>query len=118
MRKVTVLGLTFKENVPDLRNSKVVDIISELSAFGVEVQVHDPLADVQEAMHEFGVPLAAREALTPGDAVILAVPHAAYRAQGWGVIDGLLKNGTGLVMDIRACLDEAAVPAGVELWRL
>jgi ferredoxin len=118
MRKVTVLGLTFKENVPDLRNSKVVDIINELSAFGVEVQVHDPLADAQEAMHEFGVTLAEREALSPADAVILAVPHAAYKAEGWGVIDGLLKNGTGLVMDIRACLDGSAVPDGIELWRL
>jgi UDP-N-acetyl-D-galactosamine dehydrogenase len=118
MRKVTVLGLTFKENVPDLRNSKVVDIINELSAFGVEVQVHDPLADAQEAMHEFGVTLAEREALSPADAVILAVPHAAYKAEGWGVIDGLLKNETGLVMDIRACLDGSTVPDGIELWRL
>ncbi|MCB1438109.1 MAG: nucleotide sugar dehydrogenase [Rhodobiaceae bacterium] len=117
-RAVTVLGLTFKENVPDLRNSKVADIVAELRAFGIEVQVHDPLADGAEALHEFNIPLTAREDLRPADAVILAVPHEPYRREGWALMDGLLKNGSGLVMDIRACLDEAATPAGIELWRL
>ncbi len=65
--RVTVLGLTFKENVPDTRNSKVIDIVRELRAFGVTVAVHDPLADPAEAMHEYGVELVAREALVPAD---------------------------------------------------
>jgi UDP-N-acetyl-D-galactosamine dehydrogenase len=116
--RVTVLGLTFKENVPDTRNSKVIDIITELQAFGVSVSVHDPLADPAEARHEYGVELTPREALEPADAVVLAVSHADFLANGWGLVGSLLKGGSGVVMDVKGVLDRAATPAGVTLWRL
>src|ERR1700730_13162232 len=83
---VTVLGLTFKENVPDIRNSKVVDIVRELSSFGIDVQVHDPLALPHEAEAEYGIKLVALEALRAADAVVLAVAHDDYARGGWPLI--------------------------------
>jgi UDP-N-acetyl-D-galactosamine dehydrogenase len=115
---VTVLGLTFKENVPDIRNSKVVDIVRELRSFGLTVQVHDPLALAQDARHEYGIELSKQDALAPAEAVVLAVPHEAYLASGWSAVVPLLKNGRGLVVDVKARLDRATRPDGVELWRL
>jgi UDP-N-acetyl-D-glucosamine/UDP-N-acetyl-D-galactosamine dehydrogenase len=117
-RLVTVLGLTFKENVPDVRNSKVIDIVSELRSFGASVQVHDPLADAGEVRHEYGIELMARDAIAPADAVVLAVPHEAYLTDGWRGVVPLLKNGRGIVIDVKARLDRAKTPEGVELWRL
>ena len=116
--RVTVLGLAFKENVPDIRNSKVVDIIRELQRFGLAVQVHDPMADPDAAKHEHNITLAKEEELAPADAVVLAVPHDAYVAGGWSLMTHLLKNGRGLVMDVKATLDRSRTPAGIELWRL
>ena len=116
--RVTVLGLTFKENVPDIRNSKVIDIVHELQSFGVVVQVHDPLAIAEHAKHEYGVTLAPVEELTPGDAVVLAVPHDSYLAAGWPLISRLLKGGRGVVMDVKAKLPRAQKPDGVDLWRM
>ena len=115
---VTILGLTFKENVPDVRNSKVVDIVSELRSFGATVQVHDPLAIAREVRREYGIELMERDAIAPADAVVLAVPHNAYVAEGWRGVVPLLKNGRGVVIDIKARLDRATKPDGVELWRL
>jgi UDP-N-acetyl-D-glucosamine/UDP-N-acetyl-D-galactosamine dehydrogenase len=117
-RLVTILGLTFKENVPDVRNSKVIDIVSELRSFGAGVQVHDPLADAGEVRHEYGIELMARDAIAPADAVVLAVPHQAYLTDGWRGVVPLLKNGRGIVIDVKARLDRAGKPDGVELWRL
>ncbi len=116
--RVTVLGMTFKENVPDIRNSKVIDVVNGLIEAGVAVSIHDPCADSDETRHEYGVGLTAMEALPPADAVILAVPHADYLAGGWPLVTGRLKDGRGLVMDVKSRLDPAAVPEGVELWRL
>jgi UDP-N-acetyl-D-galactosamine dehydrogenase len=116
--RITVLGLTFKENVPDIRNSKVVDIIRELESFGVAVQVHDPLAQAAAAEHEYGIRLSSTDALLPSDAVVLAVSHDQYVADGWPAIVRLLKGGCGIVFDVKAKLDPAATPPGVELWRL
>jgi UDP-N-acetyl-D-glucosamine/UDP-N-acetyl-D-galactosamine dehydrogenase len=115
---VTVLGLTFKENVPDIRNSRVVDIIRELESFGLAVQVHDPLANAADASRECGVKLTELAALQPSDAVILAVSHTAYLEGGWPLIQGLLNDGKGLVLDVKMKLDRASQPAGIELWRL
>ncbi|MHB2168643.1 nucleotide sugar dehydrogenase [Alsobacter sp. R-9] len=115
---VTVLGLTFKENVPDTRNSKVVDIVSELQSFGVTVQVHDPLADPAEAKHEYGLTLTAEADLGPADAVILAVSHVDYASGGWNLVRHRLRDGKGVVMDVKGVLDRANVPFGVTLWRL
>jgi UDP-N-acetyl-D-galactosamine dehydrogenase len=114
--RVTVLGLTFKENVVDVRNSRVFDIIREFQSFGVTVQVHDPLADNAAALKEYGLTL--QKEPTPADAVVLAVAHDCYRASGWPLITRLLANGRGLVMDVKGVLDPRAKPAGIEIWRL
>jgi UDP-N-acetyl-D-glucosamine/UDP-N-acetyl-D-galactosamine dehydrogenase len=113
---VTVLGLTFKENVVDIRNSQVIDVVRELRSFGLTVQVHDPLADPAAALHEYGIAL--REDPPPADAVVLAVAHDWYRASGWPFVTRLLRNGRGLVIDVKGVLDLAQRPAGVEIWRL
>ena len=78
--KVTVLGLTFKEDCPDLRNSKGVDVIRELKAFGVDVLVHDPRVDEHEAMEEYGLQLTSWERLPRADALVLAVAHKEFKA--------------------------------------
>jgi UDP-N-acetyl-D-galactosamine dehydrogenase len=116
--RVTILGLTFKEDVPDLRNTRVIDIVRELQEYGVEVQVHDPLADAEEAVHEYGIRLTAREDLKPGEGVVLAVAHREYLDQGWELVRSLLKDGAGAVADVKGVLDRGAVPAGIGLWRL
>ena len=115
---VTILGLTFKENVPDTRNSRVVDIIRELESFGVTVQVHDPMASAADARHEYGLTLVEFGALRPADAVILAVAHDSYLEGGWPLVQSLLAAGAGLVLDVKMKLDRGAKPEGVELWRL
>ncbi|HTO63836.1 MAG TPA: UDP binding domain-containing protein, partial [Bradyrhizobium sp.] len=115
---VTVLGLTFKEDVPDTRNSRVIDIVRELKSFGLTVQLHDPLADAVDAKHEYGVTLTSLDALHPADAVILAVAHSDYVKGGWPLVQKLLADGCGLVFDVKAKLDRATKPSGVELWRL
>ncbi len=115
---VTILGLTFKEDVPDTRNSRVVDIIRELESFGLSVQVHDPLASAADARHEYGVTITELDALQPADAVILAVAHTNYIDGGWPLIRQLLHDGAGLVLDVKAKLDRKSQPAGIELWRL
>ena len=115
---VTVLGVTFKENVPDTRNSKVADIVNELKSSGVTVQVHDPMALPEEAKHEYGITLLAHEALKPADAVVLAVAHDEYVSQGWGLIQKLLRDRDGTVFDVKGTLDRATKPEAIELWRL
>jgi UDP-N-acetyl-D-galactosamine dehydrogenase len=115
---VTVLGLTFKEDVPDIRNSKVVDIVRELSSFGIAAQVHDPLASAPEAERQYGITLATMAALRPADAVVLAVGHEDYVRGGWPLMRKLLKAGGGIVLDVKSLLDRDAKPEGVELWRL
>jgi UDP-N-acetyl-D-glucosamine/UDP-N-acetyl-D-galactosamine dehydrogenase len=116
--QVTILGLTFKENVPDTRNSKVLDIVRELQSFNVEVQVHDPLASPDETKQEYGLALTELDSLRPADAVILAVSHQDYVRGGWPLVTRLLKGGEGVVLDIKSLLDRATKPAGVDLWRL
>jgi UDP-N-acetyl-D-galactosamine dehydrogenase len=115
---VTVLGLTFKEDVPDTRNSRVIDIVRELQSFGLTIQIHDPLANAADAKHEYGITLAELQALQPADAVILAVAHNPYVEGGWPLVQRLLRDGSGLVLDVKMKLDRATKPEGVELWRL
>ncbi len=115
---VTVLGLTFKEDIPDIRNSKVADIVRELKSFGISVQVHDPMALPEEAAREYGIDLIPADALRPADAVVFAVAHEAFVRAGWPFVTSLLKKGTGVVLDVKGRLDRAERPAGIELWRL
>ncbi|MFZ2064870.1 MAG: nucleotide sugar dehydrogenase [Xanthobacteraceae bacterium] len=115
---VIVLGVTFKENVPDVRNSKVVDIVSEIESFGLRVQVTDPEADAGEAACEYGVTLVPFEKLEPADAVILAVSHRDFVAGSWAMVTRLLHGGTGVVFDVKGVLDRAARPENIDLWRM
>jgi UDP-N-acetyl-D-glucosamine/UDP-N-acetyl-D-galactosamine dehydrogenase len=115
---VTILGLTFKEDVPDTRNSRVVDIVRELESFGLQVQVHDPLANPEDAKHEYGLTITELGGLRPADAVILAVAHGSYVEGGWPLIQKLLAGGSGLVFDVKMKLDRSTKPDGIELWRL
>ena len=116
--RVTILGLTFKEDVPDLRNTRVIDIVKELQDYGILVQVHDPMASPAEAHEEYGVHLVPREQLAPAHAVVLAVAHQPYLKEGWGLITSLLDGGKGVVADVKGVLPRDRVPEGVALWRL
>jgi UDP-N-acetyl-D-glucosamine/UDP-N-acetyl-D-galactosamine dehydrogenase len=113
--RVGVLGLTFKENVPDLRNSRVPDIIRELEDFGVEVLVHDPIASTTEAMHEYRVELQDFEKLTNLDAIILAVAHQSYQ-QASSVVSKL-KNGAVFV-DVKSVFEPSAIGSSQIYWSL
>jgi UDP-N-acetyl-D-galactosamine dehydrogenase len=116
--KVNVLGLTFKENCGDLRNSKVIDIIRELESYGVEVFVTDPTADPEEAMHEYGVRLMSYDDLPRADAIVAAVAHREYAARSVADFSLKLVDG-GAFVDVKAAFDERAlVAAGLRVWRL
>jgi UDP-N-acetyl-D-galactosamine dehydrogenase len=115
---VIVLGMTFKENVPDIRNSKAIDIVRELGRAGVAVQVHDPLALPEETAREYQITLTPFESLRPADAVIVAVAHVEYVSKGWPLVTKLLKGGEGIVFDVKSKLDRSQTPEGVNLWRL
>lgn len=117
--RVTVLGVTYKADVNDVRNSKVVDLVRELEAFGARVSVHDPLADPAAVVRAMGLTLTPLDALAPADAVILAVGHADYLVDGgWPLIRRLLRPGKSVVADIPAALGRADCPEDVILWRL
>ncbi|ABC76294.1 UDP-N-acetyl-D-galactosamine 6-dehydrogenase [Syntrophus aciditrophicus SB] len=116
--RVTVLGLTFKEDCPDLRNSRVIDIIRELEGYGVQLQVSDPMADGEEARHEYGVALTPLDRLLPASAVIVAVAHQAYRGMTPDQL-AALTLGRPVVLDVKGIFDrQALADAGIRLWRL
>jgi UDP-N-acetyl-D-galactosamine dehydrogenase len=115
---ITVLGVTFKENVPDTRNSKVADIVTELQSFGLTVQVHDPLADPCEVKREYGIELVQLAALRPAEAVIFAVAHDSFVAGGWPLVTRLLGKDGGIVLDVKSQLDRRQRPEHIDLWRL
>ncbi len=104
---VLVLGLTFKENIPDLRNSKVADLVCALGCLGHAVSVHDAHADGHEAMHEYGIPLVADALERRYDLVLLAVPHREYLALGTNALKALVKKG-GMLADLKGELGDAA----------
>ena len=114
---VLVMGLSFKENVPDLRNSRVIDVIRRLEALGHRVTVHDPLADAAEAMHEYGVELATNGLSGRYDMVVVAVPHAAYGALPDEIVAGLVAE-DGLLADLKNLYAARALRDGVERWTL
>lgn len=117
-RNILVLGLTFKENCPDLRNSKVIDIISELQSYGANVIVHEPLGEPAEAKHEYGVDLTPWADIPEVDAIVAAVAHNEYLAQPLAALTAKLKSG-GVFIDVKSAYDPAAVQAaGYVLWRL
>ena len=116
--RVSVLGLTFKENCPDLRNSRVIDVIRELDSYGVSVHVHDPVADPAEALHEYGVHLTPWDKMPRAHALVAAVAHAEFRKRPIDDFVGALEPG-GLYVDVKCQADQAALRArGVDVWRL
>ncbi|MDF1551787.1 MAG: nucleotide sugar dehydrogenase [Deferrisomatales bacterium] len=119
--RVLVLGLTFKENVSDLRNSRVKDVIDELREYGVEVLAHDPMVDPSEAAEEFGLRPVPLEGLAPVDGVVAAVSHSAFGELNLSALGGLLGgNGAkGVLADVKMRYDRAAAEAlGIHYWSL
>ena len=117
--KVAVLGLTFKENCPDTRNSRVVDIIHELREYGIEPVVCDDVADKDGAEREYGLELTAFERVKNCDAVILAVAHDEFKALSMSDYDALYKNETKILLDVKGILDRKTFEsAGYKYWRL
>ncbi|MBN9287159.1 MAG: GDP-mannose dehydrogenase [Gammaproteobacteria bacterium 39-13] len=116
--KVAILGLTFKENCRDLRNSKVIDVINELQSFGVELCVHDPIADKDEALKEYDIELLDWDEIVDVDAIVLCVAHRAYREMTVEEFEEKFDN-MRLVIDVKAILDrEAFADHNIPLWRL
>ena len=115
---VIVLGLTFKEDVPDLRNSKVIDVVRELEAYGINVVIHDPIADKEEAHEEYGVNLVDWDKLPKANAIVAAVSHKAYQQQGLpALLDKLVDK--GVFIDVKSAWDPAEIEkAGKAVWRL
>jgi UDP-N-acetyl-D-galactosamine dehydrogenase len=115
---VLVLGLTFKENCADLRNSRVIDVIRELASYGADVRVHDPVADAAEARHEYGVELVAWDALPRAHAMVVAVAHDAFKRMAPADVMAKLAPG-GVYVDVKCQADADALRAlGARVWRL
>ena len=115
---ITILGITFKENVPDIRNTRVIDIITELSNYPVTIQVYDPCVDSIDVRDEYQFELTEYEDLLKADAVVFAVPHDDFVSQGWDLISALLQPKGGAVYDIKSILDRNNKPENINLFRL
>jgi UDP-N-acetyl-D-galactosamine dehydrogenase len=116
--RVNVLGLAFKENCPDLRNSKVADLINELKSYGIDIHVHDPVASPDEARHEYGVELESWESLPCSDAIIVAVPHQQFMERPLSDFQAKV-TGNGCFIDVKSQFDSKALrEAGLNVWRL
>jgi len=115
--RIGIVGITFKEDVPDLRNSRVPDIVSELREFGIAALVADPLADPTEAKGEYGVELVPLEHFTKLDGLILAVPHRVLAERGWGKLLAALAPG-GVFVDVKSVVTRDRVPQGTHYWSL
>ena len=115
---VTVLGVTFKENIVDARNSRVVDLIHALKAHSLKVQVYDPHADKDDIKSEYQISLIEPDNLEKADVVVLAVPHDEFVRKGWRLVSELINPNGGSVYDIKSVLDRAHVPENINLFRL
>ena len=115
--RVGILGLTFKEDVPDLRNSRVPDIIAELRDYGIEPLVHDALADPEEAQEEYGVRLSSLDALSQLHALVVAVPHRDYFTGGSFRAEDFLAA-SGILVDIKSAIAPDRLPESLRYWSL
>ncbi len=115
--RIGVLGLTFKENIADLRNSRVPDIVHELRQFGAEALVHDPLCDREEAQEEFGIELCDFDSLKGLDALILAVPHEFYLKENLAAVKSAVRAG-GVFVDVKSLIPKSSLPENVTYWSL
>jgi UDP-N-acetyl-D-galactosamine dehydrogenase len=114
--KVGILGLTFKENVPDIRNSRVPDVLNELQTFGITPIVHDPLANPQDVKREYGLAISPMSDFKALDALILAVPHAEYLKKT-AKMPAMLRKG-GILADVKSVIDRKLIPGNVRYWSL
>jgi UDP-N-acetyl-D-galactosamine dehydrogenase len=114
--RVGVMGLTFKQDVPDIRNSKVPDILAELAEYGIAALVSDPLADPAAAQAEYGIALSPPEDLADLDALVLAVNHAAYLADTPALVSRVREG--GVLVDVKSALDRESLPDGLMYWSL
>ena len=115
--KIGIVGITFKEDVPDLRNSSVPDIVAELREFGIAAMVTDPLADPAEANREYGIELVSLETFVELDGMILAVPHRVLGGSGWNPLFATLAPG-GVFIDVKSAVARDVVPPGLHYWSL
>ncbi len=115
--RIGIVGITFKEDVPDLRNSRVPDIVAELREFGITASVADPLADPDEAKREYGIDLVPLEALTELDGLILAVPHKVLGHASWERLFVTLSPG-GVFIDVKSVMSRDSVPREFHYWSL
>lgn len=115
--RVGILGMTFKENVPDIRNSKVVDLYRALGDYGITPVACDPMVDVEQMRHEYGISLVERDQFRDLDVLILAVPHRETMASFWEELPQLVKA-DGLVCDLKSVLDSRRLPSGLLYWTL
>jgi len=115
--RVGILGFTFKENVPDIRNSKVVDIFTELKEFGVDPLVHDPMADAEEVQRTYQVELTPLTQLDDLCAIILAVPHAEYESLDGQALSGMLRP-NGILIDVKSKVDPNSLRDDITYWSL
>jgi UDP-N-acetyl-D-galactosamine dehydrogenase len=115
--KVGILGLTFKEDCNDLRNSKVPDIFHELRSFGIEPIIHDPIASAPEAVHEYGLKLSPIEEFRKLDGLVVAVSHRHYHEMGQAKLLSFVKDG-GVVADVKSLLDPGKLERGIRYWSL
>jgi UDP-N-acetyl-D-glucosamine/UDP-N-acetyl-D-galactosamine dehydrogenase len=115
--RVGVLGLTFKEDVPDIRNSKVPDILTELKEFGVQTLLHDPIADAEKVVHEYDLRLTELDQFKDLDGLVIAVPHKAYRAMPNEQLLKMMKP-QGVVVDVKSVLQPGLMPSGISYWSL
>ena len=116
--RVGILGLTFKEDVPDLRNSRVPDIVQELKLYGIEPIVHDPFGDPDEALREYGIRLSPFEQMSNLDALVLAVGHGEYIRQGAPVLTSCLKDRGGVFVDVKSLFSPESFPETITYWSL
>ncbi|MDF2862315.1 MAG: capL [Achromobacter mucicolens] len=115
--RVGILGMTFKENVPDIRNSKVVDLYNALGQYGITPVACDPMVDPEQMDHEYGIKLVGRDQFRDMDVLILAVPHRETMETIWEDLPQLVKNG-GMVCDLKSVLDPKRLPADLLYWTL
>jgi UDP-N-acetyl-D-glucosamine/UDP-N-acetyl-D-galactosamine dehydrogenase len=115
--KIGIVGITFKEDVPDLRNSRVPDIVAELREFGIAAMVTDPLADPAEAKREYGIELVSLQSFVNLDGLILAVPHGVLRDTGWDALFAALAPGR-VFIDVKSAVARDVVPPGLHYWSL
>lgn len=116
--RITVLGVSYKEDNNDLQNSGVIEVIWGLKDYGFNVQISDCYAESKEAAKQYGLVLTSEHELMPASAIVLAIPHTLYIERGWSMINRLIDAQGGMVFDVKGILNRSDKPPAIELWRL